>query len=186
MSTTTTPEPIEATYTTTPVAGPDVSRADVLRAAQALVAQVTGLAAVVEQAALAPAATMRPAFLTAWRAWAGYVLGEPGRLARAVFKPQEEAAVMTKHGARLAEWRAGIAQEVGALTPPVAEVKPTANEPKPISVNSWRRWPWWVIVPSSIGAAYGTFMATRWMFKTLVDSMHSSGDREQSGEPKPE
>ena len=192
---------IEATYTETrdeheqpvgePQAAPPVepipcpgpvqaTRSDVLRCARSLAAQVTGLAGAIENAALTPN-RVRPVFLTAWRRWTGAFLADTARLERVLFKVADEAPLLEGYAKRLAEWREGIKAELGTAAQ-VGKSENAPAEPKPISVHSWRRWPWWVIVPGSVGAVIGTYMATRWMFRQLLEGAVNAGDREQSGE----
>ena len=186
-------EPIEATFTELPPDAPapapavdplpcpgtdPLSRADVLRFAHTLHAQVVGLGAAVEGAALT-AGRVRPEFTRAWRTWSGAFMADVARLERSLFVAQDEARLCAGYAGRLAEWRRAIAAEMGAAQ---ASAPAAAKQPDPISKHSWRRWPWFVIVPGSVGAVFGTYFGVRWMFRQLLESVQSAGDREQSGE----
>jgi hypothetical protein len=184
---------IEATYTESAATSPPVepvpcpgpvpaTRSEVLQCARSLTAQVTGLAGALETAALTPG-RVRPIFLTAWRRWMGAFLADAARLERVLFKAVDEAPRLAGYGRRLGEWRRGIVVELETAVQ-VGQVAPTPAVP-PISARSWRRWPLWVIIPGSFGAVIGTYMATRYMFRQLLESVNSAGDREQSdGQPQ--
>lgn len=163
-----------------PCPGPEpLTRSDVLRCARSIAAQVTGMAGAIETAALTPG-RVRPEFMRAWHAWCGAFLADASRLERVIFKCQTEAALLANYGARRDWWRNAIAEELKVGTAVGAQEK----QPEPISPRSWRRWPLWLILPASFGAVCGTYMATRWMFKQLVEGVQTAGDREQSGEDK--
>jgi hypothetical protein len=191
---------IEATYTTTegsvdrvdppepvepqPCPGPaPLTRSDVLRCARTLAAQVSGLAGLVEQLALTPG-RVRPAFLKGWRSWCGTYLADAARLERLdVFKLQEEAARLAGYAGRLAEWRGGIAAEVGAAgQAPIPTETPAA--PKPATWAAPPKWPWFIWMPVGFGAVVGAYMSVRWVFRQCLENLVTAGDREQAGEPK--
>ena len=154
---------------------PPLLRDDVLRAVRTLVAQVTGLAAAVEGAALAPGRT-RPVFLTSWRKWCGAFLADAQRLERSIFKEQEEARRVAGYAGRLVEWRQALAEELGA---PAAV---GADAPAPAAAPTGKKpWPWFVWIPVGFGSVVGAYMSVRWVFRKCLESIDTAGDREQEG-----
>jgi len=154
---------------------PPLMRDDVLRATRTLVAQVTGLAAAVEGAALT-AGRMRPEFMRAWRAWSGAFLADAQRLERAIFKEQEEARRIAGYAGRLAEWRQALAEELGA--PAAAGAEPQAAAAAPTGKKPW---PWFVWIPVGFGSVVGAYMSVRWVFRKCLETIDTAGDREQEG-----
>jgi hypothetical protein len=166
------PPPVEPR----PIPGPaPLTRSDVLRCARSIQAQVVGLSGCLEQAALTPG-RIRPEFLNAWHAWVGDYLANVSRLERELWQSQVEAAKLAGYAKRRDEWRGGIAAELGATSAGVG-----AQE-APKQVIAPRKFPWFVWIPTGFGCVVGAYLATRWLFRQCVDSMHSEGDREQSGE----
>lgn len=179
------PDVIEADYKEMPAEPrpcpepPPLAREDVLGAARTLAARVTGLAAAVEQAALAPD-RVRPEFLKAWRAWAGAFLADAQRLERSIFKEQVEAGRVAGYARRLAEWQRALAAELGgAQAGAAAPAEPEADK-APWSAAP-RRWPWFVWMPVGAGALFGAYMSVRWVFRKCLEAVNDSGDREQEG-----
>ena len=188
-----TDEPIEATFTESPPDPPaepqpcpgtdPLSRADVLRFAHTLAAQVVGLGAAVEGAALT-AGRVRPEFTRAWRVWCGSFMADVARLERSLFVAQDEARLCAGYAGRLAEWRRAIAAELGAGGVRVGAVQENANAAHPAKAfwSAPAKWPIWIWAPVGLGACVSAFLSVRWVFRRCMSSLQDAGDREQSGE----
>jgi len=142
------------------VAPPPLTRAQVLTEARILLAQATGVGALVEQAAMNP--HMRHDFLHAWRRWLGSVIGQCGFWERRPFDYDSALKNIREREAALKMWRVGLQMEISPPPPLVVGTAPPAEVRKPgILANV----PWWVLIPAGLGVAVGGYYGMRYMFR---------------------
>ena len=173
---------VEATATSSyepsvvPLPAP-LTRAQVLTDARMLAAAISGVSAAVEM----HAERARPAFVDAWRRWAGAWIGYHMYIERMPVNIEQVQAEVRRYGAALNAWRAGLRAEIGASAPAVGGVAPRPADPVPaVAATGFKSlvgdYPWWAIVGGAVGITFGGYHAIKWAMRQWVGSPRAEED----------
>jgi hypothetical protein len=163
-----TADPLEVEFTEQPyapsVAPPQgVTRADVLTCARQLMAECSGVAALVEGGVGKPG--MRPDFVDAFRRWYGTLLGYHIALERLPFDIEKTDEKLKRHANALRVWRQGLQFELA----PAQTAQQSAPTPQTAPAEK-KGWPMWAVLLGLGGGGVVLWKVGQWLFSSPYQS----------------